>query len=108
MQREHRPLGVVAVDVEGDLDRRCDDEPRVCTVVAQRGESAGGNPGMALHPGPDQADLRHVVDPPPDRPQLIDCGLRLLAVGERRREDDLVARLDDRVDVDAGFGERLE
>ena len=63
---------------------------------------------MALHAGADQADLGETFDSLAHGARAVEGRIGVALVGERRREDDLVAGLDDRVDVDARLGERVE
>ena len=63
---------------------------------------------MALHAGADQAHLREPFDVVAIRRGTVERGLGVAPIAEWGREHDLVAGLDDRVDVDARFGERGE
>src|SRR5690349_919055 len=65
VQRGDGPLDMLARDHARDLDRRGRDHAHVDVVVGERLEHARGHPGVALHPGTDQAHLGgRVVDPP--------------------------------------------
>src|SRR3954468_21494694 len=101
VKRAHGGLDFVNGDVACDLDRRCRDDGELDALVAQRGEGLGGDPGMALHPCADHADLAEVVARRPPSSDRVEGALGVGAVVGRRREDDLVGRdLHDRVDVD--------
>ena len=57
----HGGLHVLLAHDARDLDRRGGDHLDVHPRVAQHRERAGGDAGMALHPGPHERDLAHVV-----------------------------------------------
>src|SRR5947207_14230521 len=58
VEGEHRPFCIRALDEEGDLDRRGDDEARLDTDLAERSERARRDTGMAVEPRADQGRLR--------------------------------------------------
>src|SRR4051794_2046560 len=108
VQRGDRRLDLVAAQVAGDLDRRRRHDLRLDPVIGEGRERLGGDARVALHAGSDHADLAEIVARAPVDAETVEHLRGCVAVLGRRREDDLRARLDDRVDVDARLGERGE
>src|SRR4051794_29950653 len=95
----HGGVDVMGLDVAGDLDRRGRDDRRRDPFGLEGGEGLGGDARVALHAGPDHGHLAEVVLRLPAGAQAVERPGGLAAILRRRREDDLVARLQDRVDV---------
>src|SRR6185503_4702959 len=117
VQGRHRLLDLLAGDHARHLDRRRGDHAHVDAVLGQDLEHAGGDTGMALHSGSDQAHLPGGrVGPPVQaelRAQLLDgVGHQRQLVGRDREGDVGVSVrdsvLDDRVDVDVRRRHRVE
>src|SRR3954447_2729787 len=109
VKRAHGRLDFVNGDVARDLDRRRRHDGELDPLVAQRGKGLCRDPGMALHPGADHADLAEVVARRPASADRVERALGVGAVVGRRREDDLVGRyLHDGVHVDGCGRERFE
>ena len=92
----------------GDLDRRGGDDRRLDPGVLERREGLGGDAGVALHPGADEADLAQVVAGGPGDAEPLERPLRVGLVLDRGGEDDLGVCLHDRVHVHRGLCERAE
>ncbi len=92
----------------GDLDRRRAHDLRLDSLPLQRGERGRRDAGVALHSRPDEADLPEVLPRVPAHGQPVERGGGVPAILDRGGEDDLGARLDDRVDVDVRLREGRE
>src|SRR3712207_6444220 len=108
VQRADAPLDVLARDEERDLDRRRRDEVRPDAKPVERRERASSDARVASHPRAHDAHLRELPSLVPVSTKANERRLDLRLVLGRRRENDLVADLDQRVDADAGIREGLE
>src|SRR5918995_3129185 len=100
VQGLHGPVDVGRGDVTGDLDRGGRDEGRLDADGLERRERLRRDAGVTLHAGADEADLPEVVAGAPRHAESFERPRRVGTILDRRREDDLSARLHDRVDVD--------